>query len=314
MKVLFLTEGGRNSGFGHITRCVALSQGFESVGIYTEFIINGDDYITSLLEDKKYTLFNWVEEKDKLFEIAKAFDAVVIDSYLAGKDIYCKLSELFKGRIVMIDDYQRLDYPKGFVVNPSICAESLNYPDIEGVKYLLGRDYIILRKEFWKVSEKRISKEIKKVLITFGGSDTSAVLESIAGKLKKAFDAEFIIIDPVKDRLKAEDMLNMMLECDICISGGGQTLYELIRIGVPTIGICIVGNQRRNLECCGKKGLINYVGWYNDKKISNRIKYLIKNKFSYAERLKRFRAGKEGVDGRGIDRIVKNLLEKIRKC
>jgi len=308
MKVLFLTEGGRNLGFGHVTRCIALYQGLERAGVNSEFIINGDSYVTSLLKEKKYILFNWIEGKDKLFKIAKAFDAAVIDSYLADKDIYYKLSELFKGRIIMIDDYQRLDYPKGFVVNPSIYGESLNYSDIEGVKYLLGRGYIILRKEFWEVPEKRIRKEIKKILITFGGSDTSAVLESVVGEFKKAFGAELIIVDPVKNRLKAEDMLNMMLECDICISGGGQTLYELVKVGVPTIGICFSENQRLNLESWQEKGFIEYIGRINDVNLLDNLKLAIDKLSTQRVRLEMSKIGKTFVDGKGIKRILRNIL------
>ena len=36
MKVFILTEGGKDIGFGHITRCISLSEAFEEKGIYPE--------------------------------------------------------------------------------------------------------------------------------------------------------------------------------------------------------------------------------------------------------------------------------------
>ena len=40
MKVFIITEGGKNIGFGHITRCLSLYQAFEEKGILPKFIIN----------------------------------------------------------------------------------------------------------------------------------------------------------------------------------------------------------------------------------------------------------------------------------
>jgi len=40
MKVFIITEGSKNIGFGHITRCISLYQVFEERGILPEFIIN----------------------------------------------------------------------------------------------------------------------------------------------------------------------------------------------------------------------------------------------------------------------------------
>ena len=92
MKVIILTEGGKNIGFGHITRCSALYQAFEEKGIIPEFIVNGDDSILDLLSDKRHQIFNWIEKKEYLFDYIKNADIVIIDSYLAEKDIYERIS------------------------------------------------------------------------------------------------------------------------------------------------------------------------------------------------------------------------------
>jgi len=44
MKVFIITEGGKNIGFGHITRCLSLYQAFEEKEIIPEFILNSDEY------------------------------------------------------------------------------------------------------------------------------------------------------------------------------------------------------------------------------------------------------------------------------
>ena len=54
MKVFIITEGGKNIGFGHITRCLSLYQAFEERGNKPKFIINGDNDIEYLLKDINY--------------------------------------------------------------------------------------------------------------------------------------------------------------------------------------------------------------------------------------------------------------------
>lgn len=310
MKLYILTEGGKDIGFGHITRCVSLSQAFEDKDITSEFIVNGDDSILDLLKGKNNQIFNWIKERNKLIEIVRNADVVIIDSYLAEKSLYAKISELTNGRAVMIDDYNRLEYPKGIVVNPSIYGDILNYPQRDGTLYLLGKDYIILRKEFWVIPEKKINRKIKNVLITFGGIKHSEVTHKIIDYLKDKFDFNFYVVDPKKNRLNAKEIVNLMLKVDICISGGGQTTYELARIGVPAIGICFAENQRLNLEGWQEKGFIEYIGWYNNPEVLDRLIKGIKKLLFLRERIRRSKIGRDFVDGQGAKRIVNCIFNR----
>ena len=61
MKVVILTEGGADIGFGHITRCLSLYQAFEEKGIVSEMIINGDGSVLGLLRNSNYQIFDWVK-------------------------------------------------------------------------------------------------------------------------------------------------------------------------------------------------------------------------------------------------------------
>jgi len=169
MKVVILTEGGGEIGFGHITRCIALCEAFEEKDINPILLVNGDNSILDFIKYKNFQRFDWIKNKEKIFQNIAKSDFIVIDSYLAEKSIYDKISEVTDGKILMIDDYNRIDYPKGIVVNPSIYGDKLNYLRNSGVIYLFGKDYIILRKEFWNAPEKTISWKVENVLITFGG-------------------------------------------------------------------------------------------------------------------------------------------------
>lgn len=182
MKAVILTEGSKNIGFGHITRCTSLYQAFEEKDIRSFFLINGDETIKDLLRDKNYEIFNWIEDTKKLFISIKDADVAIIDSYLAHYDLYEKISNSVKIP-VYIDDDKRIDYPKGIVVNGTIYAEKLDYPQKKDVIYLLGTQYTPIRKAFWNIPKKEIKETLESIMITFGGNDirnlTSRVLRAL---------------------------------------------------------------------------------------------------------------------------------------
>jgi len=329
MNVFIITEGGKDIGFGHITRCLSLYQAFEERGFKPKFIINGDNDIEYLLKDINYQIFNWLDEKSKLFEMVKDADIAVIDSYLADISLYNKIANLVKIS-VYIDDNKRLDYPKGIVVNGNIHAETLNYPKKDGKIYLLGTKYTHLRKEFWEVPEKKIKDNIESIMVTFGGSDTKNLTPKILkflnekyselkknviigrafqniGEIKKYTDKDTnLIYYP-----DAEKMKKIMLESDIAISAGGQTLYELARTGVPTIGVCIAGNQFKSTKKWENSDFLEYAVWYKDDDILLKTNKLLK-KMEVVE-LRKFKSklGRNFLDGSGSMRISYTLLKKL---
>jgi len=326
MKVFIITEGGKNIGFGHITRCLSLYQAFEERGIKPKFIINVDNDIEYLLKNINYQIFNWLDEKSKLFEMVKDADIAIIDSYLADISLYNKIANLVKIS-VYIDDNKRLDYPKGIVLNGNIHAETLNYPKEAGIIYLLGTKYTPLRKEFWEVPEKKIKEKIESVMVTFGGDDAKNMTPKILKLLNEKYpelNKNVIIgrayqnIDEIKKCADkntnliyypdAEKMKEIMLESDIAISAGGQTLNELASVGVPTIGICIAENQLGNIKGWEKVGFLEYAGLYNENNIIADIDKLLKNLESMKIRESKSKIGRKFIDGKGSIRIIKILL------
>jgi spore coat polysaccharide biosynthesis predicted glycosyltransferase SpsG len=331
MKVSILTEAGRNIGFGHLTRCIALYQAFEEENNNPELIINGDKGILGFVKDKSYQIMDWIKERDELREIVTGSDVVVLDSYLAPKSVYDSISDILSSRsnpyhlsrnpLLMIDDYQRIDYPKGIVVNPSIYGDKLEYSKKEGVKYLLGKDYIILRRPFWGIPPKAINKEVKNILITLGGGNNEDFLSQLLEFLAKEFpDFTYHLITNhnlnldldlnlnLYSGLSASGILELMLKADVCISGGGQTTYELARVGLPTIGICFAENQINNLRYGDLTGYLKYVGDSDEDNLFNKIKDVLEKITSFQQRAKMNTKGLENIDGIGCKRIINSGL------
>ena len=328
MKVFIITEGGKNIGFGHITRCLSLYQAFEEREIKPKFIVNADNDVEYLLRGLNYQIFNWLDEKNKLFGILKGADIAIIDSYLADISVYNTLSDSVK-LPVYIDDNKRLDYPDGVVVNGNIHAEKLNYPKRDGITYLLGTKYTPLRKDFWDVPEKKIKENVKSIMVTFGGDDAKNMTPKILAFLNDEYPSlirnviigrAFQNINEIKKCADkntnliyypdAEKMKEIMLESDIAISAGGQTLYELARVGIPTIGICVADNQVGIIKEWEKVDFLEYAGLYNKDNIIMRINNLLIILEDIKLRESKSEIGRKFVDGKGSLRVSNKLLKE----
>lgn len=330
-KVCIITEGSRTIGFGHMTRCSGIYEAFCEIGIIPLFILNSDDLAVSLVKKKNFIIFDWLKNKSKLFSLIENMDIVIIDSYLADNEMYEKISELVRIPIYLDDD-KRMDYPSGTVVNGTIHAKSLNYPEIKNVEYLLGTNYIPLRREFWNVPLKKINGTVCSVMLTFGGDD----LRNMTPKLLETLTEHFpdiikrVVIGRgfknIKEieKLKSENveliiypeasgMIETMIKSDVCISAGGQTLYELARIGVPTMAVAVAYNQINNVNYWKRTEFIEYAGFWNESRLAENVvkkmKYLCAKKI----RLKKSQIGKHHVDGLGSSRVVTYCLDKYNK-
>jgi UDP-2,4-diacetamido-2,4,6-trideoxy-beta-L-altropyranose hydrolase len=322
-KVHILTEGGRKIGFGHVTRCEALYQALEEIGAKPEFIINGDETVADILRNKNCHIYDWLNEQQRLFDQLRGVDAVIIDSYLTDIDFYRNIQDAVR-LVVCIDDNQRIDYPCGIVVNGTICAEEFFKNSLrEGASSLLGAQYLPLRQEFWDVSPKKIGKTIENVLVTFGGDDMRNMSPQILKLLVDHYPQiiktivvgrGFQNIEQLKeaqdDRTDfifypdAQHMKNVMYSADVAISAGGQTLYELARVGVPTVAVALAENQMDNVRGWQKIEFIKYAGWWEDAAILTKIRESLELLKSQDARERVALIGRESVDGQGSKRVV----------
>lgn len=281
MKVDIITEGFAGTGYGHLTRCLSVYQAFEENGIEPIFTANCDEAGKRYLGNINLQVYNWLENGSRLIEQIKNTDIAIIDSYIAQKEFYKVVSDTVK-KAVYIDDFIRIEYPKGIVINGSIGAENLPYKRHDNLVFFLGLDYMPLRKEFWDLKVKPQTKEIKNVLITFGGHDfrnlTFPVLDLLINKY--SFLKYHVVLankDILKNQTKnyglsvkyyselaAKQMLDLMMECDLAVSAAGQTTYELAAVGIPTIAIGVADNQKFNIKGWLKTGFIRKEIWWDD--------------------------------------------------
>lgn len=327
MRVVVLTEGYSFTGYGHIYRCMAIAQTFKENNIKVSFIVNGDDSVSELLSSYHLYLYNWLEYTDRLMDNLNEDDLLFIDSYLAPIELYERVSEKVK-LSVYLDDFNRLFYPCGVIVNGTVGAEFLPYKNNELHTYLLGKDYIILRDAFKNlVSERKISSVINTVLITFGGSDPLNLTKKVLKELVSCYPgwrklvvlgplfSDYECIESISDdntaiykNINAEGMRELMMESDLAFSAAGQTINELALTGLPSVIFKVAENQTNNISGWKKIGFIDEfidatVEWSMDN-LTNAISKLN----DYSVRMNISIKGMSQIDVKGTRRIMKAAL------
>ena len=325
MNVVILTEGGKDYGFGHVARCGSIYQAFQYYNVFPKFLVNGDESVNSILSDIKVEILDWTKD----YFLSSHADIVIIDSYLADLDFYNKLCEDVP-LVVYIDYNNLLDYPKGIVVNGTLDISNMNYSQRSTIRYLVGNEFIPLRKDFWNVSKLKINESIKDILITLGGNDlrnlTPKILKLLNDNLPEV-NKKVIIADSFNNIQEIEslkndtieliyspnskELIDVMSSVDLAISASGQTLYELACMGIPTIAIGIIDNQKNNIKNWINQGFIEYAGCWNEKELFNTIL----DKINYLQdkniRQNKKELGVNAVDGKGSLKIVKNVLNEF---
>lgn len=324
MRVLIFTEGGTKIGLGHIFRCSSLYDEVESRSIEVELIINGNRDEIANIENKSVDFTNWLSE-EFLNGYVKENDYCIVDSYLADESLYEIISNKAKN-CVFIDDNARLNYPKGIIVNPSLYPLNLYNLNKDNNNYLVGSNYIILRKPFINAKREIVNKEVKQVLITMGGTDIRNLTPVILKQLhNKYINITFNVVSckgftnlsefsntrniNLYNNIDAEEMKNLMLQSDIAITAAGQTIYELLATQTPFIPIKVIENQKNNAVGLINMKLVNTVLDYKDSQLINKLEQEIDKLLDIKERTELYNRYFSIVDGFGSKRIINNLMQ-----
>jgi spore coat polysaccharide biosynthesis predicted glycosyltransferase SpsG/L-amino acid N-acyltransferase YncA len=330
MKVKIFTEGGKNIGLGHISRCSSLYNEIATRGIPVDFTVYGDIGKIDFLNGINIINENWLD-KEYLINNLSPDDFVIVDSYKANKELYEIISKK-SIRALFIDDIGRLVYPDGIIVNPSLDSSHIDYSHSSNSILLSGPEYVILREQFRGFKRENISKEVRRVLIMMGGTDIRGLTPLIMDNIcRNMLYIEFDIVtgsegmEKIKSQifktnnitfhnsLDAAQMMELMMSSDLAITAAGQTIYELLATQTPFIPIKVIENQENNIKSLLKYNPEQIVLRYDDLDFLSNLKKTLKI-YSNVEYRKSYNLKyKAIVDGYGSKRIVDYLLKDTNK-
>lgn len=340
-------DGNSVIGMGHIMRCMSIADAATETDINNKPVfITACEEGSQMIKDRGYEVIqlctdyqNMESELPKLSEILNKDDIILVDSYQVTINYYNELGKLC--HTACLEDMGE-PYPVELLINYNIYG-----PDLEASylvsrselgqipkNILLGVEYIPLRKEFSVKSGYIIKDNVKKVLITTGGSDPYFVTDAfckmfINSEFFQEQDIEFHIIsgpfNKFRDELVAKygntknivihenvkDMKSLMLESDVVITATGSTIYEVSALGVPMICFYFAENQRQGAEAFAKLTPVINAGCFASEKeqvlnkILNALKKCVVEK-AYRELLSMEEM--KFIDGKGARKLAKNIL------
>ncbi|MCL1491736.1 MAG: UDP-2,4-diacetamido-2,4,6-trideoxy-beta-L-altropyranose hydrolase [Pseudanabaena sp. Salubria-1] len=344
MNIVIRADASDLIGTGHVMRCLALAQGWQDQGGKAIFVLanKSPELEARLLSEKMIILYLSVkagchEDAHQTVDFTQQFAAqwVVVDGYHFGAE-YQKVIKDFGTRLLFIDDYGHADYYYAdLVLNQNIAANQDLYINRETyTKLLLGTEYALLRREFWKWRDwQRVVNPIaSKILITLGGSDpdnvTLKVIQALNLLNKDNLEVNVVIggSNPHYECLQREaadassaislhrnvsNMPELMAWADMAIAAGGSTNWELAFMGLPSIVIAIADNQKAIAAELDRQGVIINLGWHQDvtiEQIGLRLRELIGDRHKREDMSQK---GRKLVDGNGASRVASQMLNML---
>ncbi len=321
MEIIFLTEGGKENGLGHIMRCQALAEEFIKCGHKILFYINGDvDFgcigeqlavpTTSLgCHSFEYIRCNWLNELPNIDD-----SICVIDSYKMSDTHINQIGKRAK-KCLWFDDLSNRSYKVGFVLNPSIYAGEIKYQE-PNVKFLGGKDFIVLRSGIRIKTAIPPKETLETVCIIMGGTDIKNLAPQFAASLcdyklniitssisNSSEQLKKLSSDKINvfENLSAEQIAQVYVESDLVITAGGQTVNELLHLRKPFIMVKVAENQEGNIAFAVSNGLALLY--------DQEMKTLV-GSCDYALRKKLYDNMGKYDFSRGVEHIVSTFLEE----
>lgn len=248
-RILFRVDGHVELGLGHIYNCIALAF---SLVEHDVLIVTHAKAETGIRKIKETHLpYRTFESDEELEAIVQSFqpDIWVNDCLNTTEEYVAHLKSLVP-RVVTIEDLGTGTRLADAVVNAL-------YEEAEPRRNMYsGYRYVCLRDEFQIESPKAFSREVRNVVVMFGGTDPSnlnrLVYDAILGDSQRFERIRFFFITGIGYKNEEQGVVTCsernifvypnvprvtkyLKEADLVIMGQGRSIFEAASMGVPAI-------------------------------------------------------------------------------
>lgn len=325
-RIVFIVDGNSKIGLGHVYRSLNLAK--ELVKSSQNILFLTNDSLVKKLVTPYFDCKLFSKLTDSKNSVITKDDLVIIDKL---EESYRKLYKFRSQSNMMVG----IDY---IGANKQLFSKGINIlyqnTGIRGSKSYSGFQYAILNSHFFKTKPIRIRKKPKSLVIMQGGSDSYCFIPKIINSIFRLDDqlSITVIVGPAFDcekKLQAvikkntnrlisikrnlKNMSQEIIKHDIAITGGGMTLLELCKLGIPSIVVCTEKFENETASVLQNAGFGVNLGYYKEvteNKIVNATKMLIEN---YKLRCNMNKSGQKIIDGNGTRRVSCLIKEWVRK-
>jgi len=289
------------------------------------FVISGGSETVAALIERGYA-YSVVGSLKAELEILQAFrpDVIVVNK-LNNQPAYIQSLRSLAPLIVTIDDAGQGAIHADLNIN-------VLYPAPGAITDL---QYLALRREFQEFheSERAISSDVRELLVTQGGSDTYGFTPRILrtfddmalrphctvvlgpafrhyGELEEAVNASTLDLTIVRN---ARNIVELMWQADLAITAGGLTMFELCCVGTPSLVVCGERFEVATAERLEQAGVVVNLGFGGGLDYAALPRAVEALAADVEKRRRMGVRGRELVDGRGAERVVRLLRERLAR-
>lgn len=333
-RIAFRFDGSKELGLGHVMRCLALADALDGCDLL--FWAREDEDIQKILEGRKVTYIKYHETiENELAFIANELkrnniDALIVDLLQYPSNYLKELSETGV-KLITLHELEVRDDFSDLVINYNSFRNFTQYYKKDEKRQCFGLRYAILREGIRKFKAARISKIVRNILITMGGSDPMGITLKAANALKSLPGNIQVVIHvgpAFKHRTRLNEIRNqiagryvieenvselaeLMIKADIAVAAAGNTMYELCYLGVPAMVIAQNGHQYEFATELDLNGAVISLGLASDVTEDFILRIVEELCSNYERRRYMTKVGREMIDGRGLDRIKLKICNLI---
>lgn len=324
-KIIFVVDGNNKIGLGHVYRTLNLAKELKK-SIHDILFLTNDSLVMKLIKPKFHCMYFPNGNSSMKKSVMTKNDVIIVDKLHVSRT---KLYFLKSNSSMIIG----IDYIGG---NKKLFSKGINIlyqkTGITGINTNSGFQYAILNSHFLKAKPIKVKKIPKSLVIMQGGTDSHCFLPIIVNfisniikdvkitiivgsdfqcdkKLKKIMQKNGTTLNIQRN---VKNMSQELTKYDIAITGGGMTLLELCKLGIPAIVICTEKFENETASILSDSGFGINLGYYRNvskSMVINAINTLTKN---YKLRCKMNKNGKKIIDGCGTERVSKLIMEWMK--
>jgi UDP-2,4-diacetamido-2,4,6-trideoxy-beta-L-altropyranose hydrolase len=341
VKVAFRVDASLSVGTGHVMRCLTLADELRRRGAEIHFLCRDEPgNLIALIGSRSHQTATLAPDRDDAEQCATHLsgmrpDWIVVDHYGLGKKWECAIRP-YADAIFVIDDLANRAHDCDLLLDQNLYeGVETRYAALvpNHCRQLIGPKFALLRPEFAEARStlSRRTGAISKVLVNFGGADTTNETARILGLLHDSLpfsveiDAVLGPANPHADRIKSANfpgrqvtvhigtdrMAALMSKADAFVGAGGSTTWERLCLGLPSLVIAAAENQVPTAQYLGKLGAIDYIGRAADLTKHGLRAALSRFLMDQEGRSRMAEVGMELVDGRGAERVADPLLSHV---
>lgn len=330
MRCLIYTYGSHQRGMGHVYQSMALAGAIEAEGDQVEFVV--PDYPAGL---EKFKQGHWpilavprhLEEAERIAYIDGRLEGEVDVAVLDILESSTQLARYWSGRAALLAAIDEIGPGR---VHADLLFNVIHRPPRPpGATYeeINRLDHVILRPEFaGETAPGTCAERVRRILVSQGGSDTFGGLVHLVAELAAVpSDVEIDLVlgpafaheEPLAEAIAAagrpfslqrdvRDMAGLMRRCDLAVSGGGKTLFELAALGVPFIAVTEEPRELETIDIVARDVLCEKIGLRSQ--AGGQVRRTVLRLLDDAPRRQAMRlSGRQAVGGRGAQLVARRL-------